>query len=88
VAELGTSADALWMVKTIIALADSLGTESTAEGVETAEQLALLAALGCSSVQGYWFHRPSPLQQLRTGWLAEKPAPRQSLQPGTGGPWA
>ena len=88
VAELGTSADALWMVKTIIALADSLGMESTAEGVETAGQLALLSALGCSSVQGYWFHRPSPLQQLRTGWLAEKPAPRQSLQPGTGGPWA
>ena len=88
VAELGTSADALWMVKTIIALADSLGIESTAEGVETAGQLTLLSALGCSSVQGYWFHRPSPLQQLRTGWLAEKPVPRQLLRPGTGGPWA
>ncbi len=88
VAELGTSADALWMIKTIIALADSLGIESTAEGVETAGQLALLSALGCSSVQGYWFHRPSPLQQLRTGWLAEKPVSRPSLRPGTGGPWA
>jgi EAL domain-containing protein (putative c-di-GMP-specific phosphodiesterase class I) len=75
VAELGTSADALWMVKTIITLAESLGIESTAEGVESAEQLALLSALGCSSVQGFWFHRPSPLQQLRTGWLAEKSAP-------------
>lgn len=88
VAELGSSADALWMIKTIIALADSLGIESTAEGVETAGQLALLSALGCSSVQGYWFHRPSPLQQLRTGWLAEKPVSRPSLRPGTGGPWA
>lgn len=67
IAEVETSADALWMIKTIIKLADSLGIESTAEGVETAEQLAMVTALGCSWAQGYWFNRPSPLPELRAG---------------------
>lgn len=85
VAESETSADALWMVKTVIALAASLGIESTAKGVESAGQLGLVSALGCSSVQGHWFHRPSPLQQLRTGWLAARPVPRQSPRVRAGG---
>jgi EAL domain-containing protein (putative c-di-GMP-specific phosphodiesterase class I) len=46
------------IVSTIISLAKSLGMETIAEGVETAEQMAYLRASGCDEMQGYWFSRP------------------------------
>jgi EAL domain-containing protein (putative c-di-GMP-specific phosphodiesterase class I) len=46
------------IVQTTIGLAASLGLRTVAEGVETAEQLALLKDLGCDSVQGYLISRP------------------------------
>lgn len=46
------------IVKTIISLSNSLGLDVVAEGVETAEQLEQLQALGCEYAQGYLFSRP------------------------------
>jgi diguanylate cyclase (GGDEF)-like protein len=46
------------IVRTIIALAHSLGMTVTAEGIETAAQLALLRHLHCESGQGFFFSRP------------------------------
>ncbi|MGQ0709898.1 MAG: bifunctional diguanylate cyclase/phosphodiesterase [Rhodoferax sp.] len=46
------------IVDAIIAMANSLGLHTVAEGVETAEQLALLARKGCTEVQGFFFSRP------------------------------
>jgi diguanylate cyclase (GGDEF)-like protein len=46
------------LVRTIIALADSLGLRTVAEGVEDREQLARLCDLGCALGQGYLFARP------------------------------
>jgi len=46
------------IVRTIVTLARNLGIEVIAEGVETAEQLAQLRALGCQHVQGFLFSRP------------------------------
>jgi len=37
-----------------------LGVETTAEGVETIEQLDLVRECGCTAVQGYYFGRPCP----------------------------
>lgn len=54
----------LAIVSTIIRLAESLGMEVTAEGIEAAEQAALLAELGCSRGQGYYFARPMPVERL------------------------
>ncbi len=51
------------IVKTIIDLAGSLGMEVVAEGVETADQLALLASYGCHYVQGFLFDRPLPPEE-------------------------
>ena len=39
-------------------MAESLGATTTAEGVETEQELAAVRALGCSQVQGYLFWAP------------------------------
>jgi diguanylate cyclase (GGDEF)-like protein len=46
------------LVRTIIRMAGELGVGVIAEGVETEEQLELLAAMGCNSVQGFLLARP------------------------------
>jgi EAL domain-containing protein (putative c-di-GMP-specific phosphodiesterase class I) len=46
------------IVRTIIMLAQNLGMDVIAEGVETNEQLALLRKLKCENGQGYYFSRP------------------------------
>jgi len=46
------------IVQAIVALAQNLGKEVTAEGVETAEQLEQLRALRCTSAQGFYISRP------------------------------
>ena len=69
---LGPDAEDTAIVHAIITLARTLGLESVAEGVETAEQVDGLAELGCDAAQGYWFTRPVPedelLPLLRRGW--------------------
>lgn len=47
------------IVGTIITLADKLGMEVVAEGVETAAQVSYLKDLGCEFGQGYWLARPA-----------------------------
>jgi EAL domain-containing protein (putative c-di-GMP-specific phosphodiesterase class I) len=49
------------IARTILQLADSLGMEVVAEGVETEGQRERLVAMGCLSFQGYLFGRPGPL---------------------------
>ena len=46
------------VVDGIIRLADSLGLETIAEGVETREQYEYLKYHGCGEIQGYYFGRP------------------------------
>jgi len=46
------------MMRAIMGLAAELGVEVVAEGVETAEQTALLTAMGVHAFKGYYFSRP------------------------------
>jgi EAL domain-containing protein (putative c-di-GMP-specific phosphodiesterase class I) len=52
--------NSLTIVKTTITLGHSLGLKVIAEGVETAEQAEVLAALECDEMQGYYFSPPVP----------------------------
>ena len=52
------------IAKTIIALAQGLELAVIAEGVETEEQRALLAEMGCDACQGYLFGYPRPLHEF------------------------
>ena len=46
------------IISSIVSLAEALGMETTAEGVETMDELDLVRALGCSHVQGYIYAKP------------------------------
>ncbi|TAL25486.1 MAG: EAL domain-containing protein [Frankiales bacterium] len=48
----------------VLALAESLGLETVAEGVETPEQAEALIAQGCTRLQGFLFSRPVPASVL------------------------
>jgi len=52
-------ADGAAMVRSVIDLSHALGLSCTAEGVERRDQLAVLDDLGCDSIQGYLFARPT-----------------------------
>jgi EAL domain-containing protein (putative c-di-GMP-specific phosphodiesterase class I) len=52
------------IVRTIIAMAQSLGLNVIAEGVETEEQRKLLLNKGCTNYQGYLFGKPVPIEQF------------------------
>jgi EAL domain-containing protein (putative c-di-GMP-specific phosphodiesterase class I) len=52
------------IVRTIIAMANSLNLEVIAEGVETEKQKELLTNKGCLNYQGYLFSKPLPLKMF------------------------
>jgi len=64
VSDIVSSPDDRTIVKTILGLAQSMGIQTIAEGVETAEQLRVLRGLGCECVQGYYLGRPMPADSL------------------------
>jgi EAL domain-containing protein (putative c-di-GMP-specific phosphodiesterase class I) len=52
------------MLEAIIRMSDGLNLEAIAEGVEDESQLLFLRALGCTLVQGFYYSRPIPGDQL------------------------
>ncbi|KQW26953.1 diguanylate cyclase [Rhizobium sp. Root274] len=58
------------LVTAMVSLGQSLGLDIVVEGVETQEDAAVLARLGCTMAQGYLFARPMPPKALST-WIAE-----------------
>ena len=62
------------IVTAIIRMAQSLGLQTIAEGVETAEQAQLLRSYGCEEMQGYWYSRPLEPQAFAAFALRTVPA--------------
>lgn len=62
--DLATNPSDAAIVRAIVSLGHSLGLEIVAEGVESANQLAILRAEGCDEVQGYYFAPPMPAEDL------------------------
>ncbi|GGD47850.1 EAL domain-containing protein [Erythrobacter arachoides] len=52
------SQESLAIIRAVVAMASSLEMTTTAEGVETAEQAAMIRELGCTKIQGFYFGRP------------------------------
>ena len=52
------------LLQGIVTLAHDLGLHVTVEGVETEEQLRLVRAAGCDSIQGYLVSRPAPMPEI------------------------
>jgi diguanylate cyclase (GGDEF)-like protein len=69
VTDLALSAGHRAIVRSIVELGHSLGLQVVAEGVETEEVIAILAAAGCDIAQGYLLARPMPATAL-AGWLS------------------
>ena len=64
VKDLEQSEEACAILATIVDLAKTLGMRTTAEGVETIEQLEIVKKYGCTTAQGFLFYKPMPLSQL------------------------
>ena len=52
------------IIRAIVTLADTLGMETTAEGVEVQDEIELVRTLGCSHIQGYVYGRSVPADQV------------------------
>ena len=63
------------IVHMVLQLARALKLHVVAEGAETQEQVQALEDLGCDQVQGYYFAKPMPLDDLLL-WLAAQRAPQ------------
>ena len=73
------------IVAAIVSLAESLGMETTAEGVETLDELDLIRMLGCSHIQGFIYERPltfdAATARLKGGLTAIARGPRSARAP-------
>ena len=65
VRDLTVGANSMHIVKAVVTLAHNLGMTTTAEGIETQEQLSRLHGAGCTEGQGYLFERPLRAADLR-----------------------
>ncbi|MEG1799336.1 MAG: bifunctional diguanylate cyclase/phosphodiesterase, partial [Synergistaceae bacterium] len=67
--EIVANKKSLLITKRVIELCKDLGIKSTAEGIETEEQLNVLKKLGCKYAQGYLFNKPIPADDFETEYL-------------------
>jgi EAL domain-containing protein (putative c-di-GMP-specific phosphodiesterase class I) len=76
VSDIGHNAESAAIVRAVLGLGRSLGMTTCAEGVETQEQLTHLRSEGCTEVQGFFYSRPKPVDEI-AGLIQEgfQPAP-------------
>ena len=73
------------IIPSIVNLAEALGMETTAEGVETLDELDLMRQLGCSHIQGFIYDHSLPVEEaeerLESGMTAIAQGPRSARAP-------
>jgi predicted signal transduction protein with EAL and GGDEF domain len=74
--DLAEKPDSIAIVRAVAGLGSTLGITTTAEGVETQEQLEQLRQEGCTEVQGYLFSQPRPASEIGALLQRHKPAAR------------
>ncbi|MBL6080745.1 EAL domain-containing protein [Belnapia sp. T18] len=79
VRDMATRAESVAIVTSVAHLANQLGMATTAEGVETAEQLRRVREAGCTEAQGYFFGPPESATELRR-WFDEPSRSDRILQ--------
>ncbi|MGQ3179745.1 MAG: EAL domain-containing protein, partial [Blastomonas fulva] len=50
--------ESIAIIRAVVAMADSLGMATTAEGAETENEVRVIRELGCKKIQGYYYGRP------------------------------
>ncbi len=65
------SSEQLMLCNGIILIGRALGLAIVCEGVETADELSLLATLGCGLAQGYHLDKPLPIERLIERWMPQ-----------------
>jgi len=75
ISDIGRSGKSEAIIRAIIGMTSALGYRTIAEGIETTEQQAFLAKLGCDCLQGYLFGRPMAAQAFEQ-WQAQHAAAR------------
>src|SRR5438477_11785832 len=77
---IGEDAENIEIVRTIVSLAENMGMDVVAEGVETLSQLTQLRKLNCQYGQGYLFSRPVDAESV-SAWITKKPHWQADLFP-------
>ena len=62
------------IIRTVFALANSLGLTTVAEGVEGSGQIDFLQTLGCDEIQGFIYGKPQPADEFADAWRTQQAA--------------
>jgi diguanylate cyclase (GGDEF)-like protein len=81
ISDIADGTGSLNIVRAVAAMAKGLGMSTTAEGVETMEQLQAVRSEGCGMVQGYLFSKPLPASEIERLYLSRRRAERCSKAP-------
>src|SRR4029079_15928510 len=80
IGRIGEDAENIEIVRTIVSLAENMGMDVVAEGVETLSQLTQLRRLNCQYGQGYLFSRPADPDSV-SAWITKRPHCQADLFP-------
>jgi diguanylate cyclase (GGDEF)-like protein len=81
--DMSEASESMAVLRAITGLGVSLGMSTTAEGVETLDQLSRLRAEGCNEVQGFFFSEPKPVEEVAR--MLQSVAAQMELLHETGG---
>ena len=56
--------ESLAIIRAVVAMAQSLGMSTTAEGAETEAEVDMIRSLGCTKIQGYYYGRPMGIEDV------------------------